>query len=582
MTTSPSLDQALADALRRNEALAHRNESLSRENVRLAAELARLGESERHFRTIVSTDIADRKKVEEELRAAEERFALAVAGSNDGIWEWDIETNRMFMSERAQALFGVEIGPTIRPRAEWRSAIPLHPDDVESQIDMVDAYLLGDGQSYEGEWRIRQPDGSYRWVRILGLCVRNASGRGTRLAGSVSDIDARKRAEGALRQSQRMEAIGTLAGGIAHDFNNILGVILGFGEMLAQKTKRNPGATRDLSYIMAAGERGRSLVERILAFSGAACVEKSPVNVERICQETMALLSSTLPGSVRVAEHFDAGSASTLGDATQVHQVVMNLVTNAIHAMPAGGVLTVGCDLHQLHGEHDVATGTLPAGRYIQLKVGDSGTGIPAHIVSRIFDPFFTTKEQGVGTGLGLSLVHGIVREMGGGVEVETTHGKGSTFTVWLPDVGVEATRLPEVRTALPRGQQQRILVVDDEPALVHLATGTLATLGYRPLGFSSSLEAVARFEATPTEFDAVLTDERMPLMAGADVIAAVRALRPDIPIVLVTGDPSGPGVRRAMDAGANAIVGKPVAARDLARAMADALAAQARPDGPA
>ncbi|HSI59590.1 MAG TPA: PAS domain-containing protein, partial [Ideonella sp.] len=520
----------------------------------------------------ISTDITARRMAEAALRESEQRFALAAAGSNDGIWDWDPASGRTFLSETAQRLYGLAPGEPVRQRSEWRALIVLHPADAERQRRLLEDYLEGRCAAYDGEWRVQHADGSFRWIRVRGSSVRDSAGRVTRLAGSVSDIDSQKRAEAALQQTQRLEAVGTLAGGIAHDFNNILSAILGFGEMTLRNTRAGSRLRRDVECILAAGERGRSLVERILAFSRSGVGEREPVHVEGVVREALRLLSATLPEGIRLETALDAGRAATLGDSTQVHQVLINLVTNAIQAMPEGGSLRVGLECLSLGRQRMATTGAVEAGEYLVLSVADSGAGIPAEIRDRIFDPFFTTKEVGTGTGLGLSLVHGIVTEIGGAIDVSTTPGAGSTFTVYLPRAGDVADEREVQAPALPRGAQQQVLVVDDEEPLVELATETLAGLGYLPVGFSSSVEALAAFRANPDRFDAIVTDERMPGLSGAALIRAVRELRPKLPVLLVSGYLGSAVASRAREAGATSVLGKPLSARELATSLARAL----------
>ena len=512
-------------------------------------------------------DVTQQRRAEAALRESEERFALAVAGSSDGIWDWDIASQQMFLSERAQRLYGLEPGTTLRPRAEWRALIKVHPEDVQRQVELVEDDLAG-GAAYDGEWRVLHPDGHYRWVRVRGTCLRDAQGRPTRMAGSVSDVDARRRAETALLRAQRLEATGILAGGIAHDFNNILAAILGYGEMAQRDARPGTRLRRDLDSIMVAGERGRSLVERILAFSRSGIGERLPVPVESVVREALDLIEATLPAGIHIETRLEAGRSAVLGDATQLHQVVMNLLTNAIQAMPSGGTLRVSLAELRLAAPRALTTGTLEAGDYLVLEVGDSGSGIAADIIDRIFEPFVTTKEPGVGSGLGLSLVHGIVSEVGGAVEVASAAGAGSTFSVYLPRAGEASDECGRDAAALPRGAGQCVLVVDDEPALVTLMSETLQDLGYRPVGFQSPLAALAAFRSAPRRFDAVISDERMPGLSGAALVRELRSARPEIPILVVSGYLGDGVVAEAREAGADEVLKKPLSAQALAASL--------------
>ena len=519
------------------------------------------------------SDITGRKTSEAALRESEERFALAVAGSNDGLWDWEILTDRMFFSDRAQRIYGLQPGKTMRPRKEWREMVCLHPDDVASQIAMVSGYLDGTLPAYDGEWRVRDPDGSFRWIRIRGVCVRDAQGQPVRMAGSVSDIESHKRAQAALQQSQRLEALGTLAGGIAHDFNNILGAILGFGELTLKSAPADSRLRRDIESIMTAGERGRALVERILAFSRSGVTKKVPVQIESVVREAFDLLSRTAPNGLRLELALHAGNATAMADAGKVHQVVINLVTNAIQAMPDGGTLQVAVECERVARRSSTTTGDIDPGEYIFLTVSDTGGGIDPAVKPRIFDPFFTTKDPGTGTGLGLSLVHGIVTEMGGAIDVSTTLGIGSAFKVYLPRIHeASVTRIDAREPVVPRGSQQQVLVVDDEATLVELTTERLRQLGYVCVGYTSSADALAAFQAHPDRFDAIVSDERMPGLSGVSLIKEVRIVRSDIPIVLLSGYVGDDLEARAHAVGATRILGKPSTESDLAVALAAAL----------
>jgi signal transduction histidine kinase/ActR/RegA family two-component response regulator len=522
-----------------------------------------------------------------QLRESEQRYALAVAGSNDGLWDWNLVTGELFFSERAQQLCGMTPGAPLRPRRVWQRRLAVHPDDVVHVRAEMKAHLYGRRPHFdvelraaprlEGEPGTAPAEHGWTWLRQRGVAIRNAQGRPVRMAGSLENIDerkhserARERLEAQLRQAQKLEAIGTLAGGIAHDFNNILGAILGYGELARSDADPDSAQARHLDGVMNAGQRAKALVERILAFSRAGMGQRVPVHVQSVVAEALHLLLPSLPPGIWLARTLEADDVAVIGDATQIHQVVMNLCTNAMQAMQEGGTLTVA--LTRRHPEHarTLATGELPAGDYVCLAVGDQGRGIEPAVLDRIFDPFFTTKGVGVGTGLGLSLVHGIVADLGGGIEVASRPGSGTTFTIWLP-CSASAAAPATIDAGVPGGDGERVLLVDDEVALVHVGEEMLAELGYDPAAYTSSVDALAAFAAEPERFDAVLTDETMPQLSGSQMAQQIRRIRPDIPILLMSGY-LGPNIAAlARQANVNDLLSKPLASRDIAKALAKA-----------
>ena len=296
------------------------------------------------------------------------------------------------------------------------------------------------------------------------------------------------------------------------------------------------------------------------------------MHVEAVVREALDQVAASLPENVTIAPRLRAGPAAMLGDSTQVHQVVMNLASNAVQAMPQGGILRIVLETARFGAARPATVGSIVSGDYVVLTVSDTGTGIPDDVLERMFDPFFTTKEVGVGTGLGLSLVHGIVTSVDGAIEVATERGKGTTFTVYLRRSGDATERPADENPPLPRGEGQRVLVVDDEEPLVRLATETLEELGYVALGFTSSAAALEAIRADPQRFDAMITDERMPGMTGSALIRQVRDIRDGIPIVLMTGFVGGGALDRARDAGADEVLKKPLSARELATSLARVL----------
>jgi PAS domain S-box-containing protein len=541
----------------------------------------------------VVSDITARKLAEEALRESEQRYELAMAASESGYWDWHIPTNRYFVSPRAFELGGYPRGTTWVNRDEYKAHINMHPEDLARWEAAREELFAGTGERLAMEVRyvVR---GETRWHLLHAICRRDDTGKVVRWTGSSTDITERKLAEEGLktmerklRQAQRLESMGTLAGGIAHDFNNILGAILGYSEMAMRDAPKGSRLARDLDSIMVAGERGRALVERVLAFSRSAVGEVVPVHVERVVGEVLDLVSAKLPSNVAVRAELHAGRAAILGDATQVHQVVANLATNGIQAMPSGGTLRVELAIEHADAPRAATIGARGAGEYVVLTVADTGVGIAPEIVDRIFDPFFTTKDVGTGTGLGLSLVHGIVTELGGAIDLVSTPGSGSAFTVYLPRSGDAAAPTNEKESELPRGDGQRVLIVDDEEPLVQLATRTLTELGYMPIGFTSSSAALAAFRADPEGFDAVITDERMPEMSGSRLIGEVRAMRSSMPVVLMSGYLGATAARPHVDGGvdtlgaapeaalaieADGVLQKPLSARDLATTLARVL----------
>jgi PAS domain S-box-containing protein len=509
---------------------------------------------------------------ERALRQSEERYALAMEGANEGHFDWNFDqVAASFVSPKMKLLHGRGTDAPVTTREAWMASVDVHPDDVARIDAAVRDHFGGRSDRYEIEYRVRHPHGEWHWLQVRGRCTRDASGNVHRFVGSAIDITARKNAEAEkerlemqLRQSQKLEAMGTLAGGIAHDFNNILGAILGYGE-LAQKAAPEGGAVRRyLDNVMQAGGRAKALVERILAFSRSGLGERGPINVQAVIEETLELLSASLPAGVSLTRRLDAGDAAIVGDATQLHQVAMNLGTNALQAMENGGVLEVILDRADVELGRRLSHGNLSPGPYVRLRVSDTGSGIAPEVLDRMFDPFFTTKGVGEGTGLGLSLVHGIVTDLGGVIDVRTAIGRGTTFTVWLPISG-KAAHSAEVVAELPHGGGQTVMIVDDEKALVALSEEMFAELGYEPIGFSSSVAALEAFRESPDRFDIVLTDETMPELIGTALAREIHALRPDVPIVLMSGYAGAQVVERARAVGIREVLRKPLQSRDIA-----------------
>ena len=383
----------------------------------------------------------------------------------------------------------------------------------------------------------------------------------------------RKKLEQLLQQAWKMEAIGTLAGGIAHDFNNILSAIIGYTELAGLSLHDvdfvgKGKVTNDLEQVLQAGQRAKELVNQILAFSRQHDEQRKPVQVNTIVREALKLLRSSIPRSIEIRENITDHDTLILADPTQVHQIIMNLCTNASHAMRGqGGILTVEL-VHAESLDEKTHPLLLTPGPYLLLKISDTGAGMEPAVLDRIFDPYFTTKKSGEGTGMGLAVVHGIVKSHDGHISATSEPGLGSSFLVYLPRTvreGLQADEEYEMET--PTGTE-RILVLDDEPALAKVEQRLLESLGYRVTSITSPFEALQLVSAQPRRYDLVLTDMTMPGMNGAELTRRLLRIRADMPVILCTGFSEMMNENKARALGIRDYVLKPLIRRDIARAL--------------
>ncbi len=516
-------------------------------------------------------DITLRKKALDALRESEEEFKTMFEMASIGITQTDPNTRRWVrVNPKMCEITGYSCEELLQKHVYELT----HPDDLDHDKEEFENLISGKSEVIHVEKRYIRKNGETIWLNINGTLIRDAAGRPIRTVATIEDITERKRMEreqalvmAQLQQAQKLEALGTLAGGVAHDFNNILSIIIGYAELATMDTEAGSRIAKKLQQILNAGSRAKELVTQILAFSRRSEHQKISLQLHLIIKEAMKMLRPSLPSTIEIKTEVSSTSA-VLADPTQMHQVLMNLCTNAAHAMrDKGGVLEVG--LHDIV----VATGDIPTsnglqpGRYVELSVKDSGHGIDQGIIDFIFDPFFTTKKMGEGTGLGLSVVHGILKSHGGTIAVRSVPGKETVFSVLIPAIET-ADELKEAEIAVPfsRGNE-RILVVDDEPALAEMTRTMLSTLGYEAISCTSGLEAleILKNEQAGMSFDLVLTDMTMPRLTGEELIHELSSLRPEIPVILMTGFSEKIDAEKAKALGIKGFLLKPVNLKELA-----------------
>jgi PAS domain S-box-containing protein len=514
------------------------------------AEFNDAGEISGYVGTI--TDITERKRAEEErmhLVTAIEQTAEGLIVTNK---DWVIQ----YVNPAVERMTGYSKSELIGKHSRL-----LKSDNHDMAFHKNIRDTLARGEVWAGHLLNRRKDGSFYETEVTSSPVLDSAGNIINYVSIHRDITREVRLERELRQSHKMEAIGTLAGGIAHDFNNILMAIIGYTEMALYKIPEGTAQVRrDLEQVLKAGYRARDLVNQILTFSHQSDQERKVIDIVPTIKEALKLLRSSLPSTIEIRQDIAISPEKRviLADPTQIHQVLMNLCTNAAHAMrDKGGILSVSlsnvkADAYLVSRHPDMKPGP-----YVRLTVGDTGHGVDPSILERIFDPYFTTKGPGEGTGMGLAVVQGIVKRHGGMITVHSEIGKGTTFHAFFPRIEQEIAPEAMVTEMLPTGSE-RILFVDDEKPLVDLGKGMLESLGYSVTIKTNSLEALETFRAKPDAFDLIITDVTMPGMTGIELVRQLMAIRPDIPIILCTGFSELINEKQAKEMGIKEFVMKP------------------------
>jgi PAS domain S-box-containing protein len=537
-----------------------------------------------HFR-----DVTERRKIEDALSASEQRFKAMFEQAAVGVAQIDVETG---LFAQINAHFCEIMGRTQHEMEQLRLVDIIHPQDIAFYVAKLKRIRSGASRESTQEGRYLRKDGSEVWVSMTVSAMWRAGEKPSFVIAVAQDISGRKQLEEQLRQSQKMDAIGTLAGGIAHDFNNILTMINGYTELAQLELNGNPEVREYLGEVRVAASRATDLVRQILTFSRQQPLERRPISLLPVVTETLKLLRATIPSTIEFKQTFASDVPTVLADATQIHQIVMNLGTNAWYAMKdRAGSLEVRLDRCVVDAAYASMQPRLQPGVYARMCVGDTGCGMDAATLGRIFEPFFTTKPPGEGTGLGLAVVHGIMDNHDGVITAVSQPNKGTVFQLYFPEYVGEAVGDAGHETSVPHGHGERILLVDDEELLVKLGRLALIKLGYEVETATRPEAALEMVRADGPRFALVITDQTMPGMTGVALARQLKEIRPDLPILLMTGNNLSLRSETVKAAGISQVLIKPTSlyalgsatreALDLARARSRGILAGDAPEAP-
>jgi len=517
------------------------------------------------------TDITSRKQLEERLRHGEEMSLQLGRLAQIGAWEWDLSTTQLTWSPEMYRIHEVELGyePSLAKSLEF------YPVPAKNTFSEALQHAVRAGTSFDLELPFLTARGHKLWVRVLGR-AEIKDGLAISVYGAFQDITARRDAEdmrrqfeGQLFQAQKMETLGTLAGGIAHDFNNLLTGILGYQDLALDSLPEGDSARNYLTASRDASLRARELVDQILTFSRQASSEKVGVDLAQLIEDARRFLRATVPATIRMEVDIAPDCRRVLADATQLHQVLLNLGSNAAHAMrTTGGTMRITLQPALVNEAEAAAITHIQAGRYLKLTFSDTGHGMDEETSKRIFDPFFTTKEVGQGTGLGLSVVHGIIQAHRGNITVESAPGQGATFTLYLPEAEEDNAEAAAPDTSMPRGNGELIAVVDDEDVVRSFAQMALEKLGYRVAAFDSPHQCLEVLRRQSGDFAMLLTDQTMPVMKGIELAVEVRHVTTKLPIVIMSGYFTSVAPDKLAQLGRVSLLSKPFTNEELSRTV--------------
>jgi two-component system cell cycle sensor histidine kinase/response regulator CckA len=511
-------------------------------------------------------DITERKAAEEALRASEERFRQIAESIREVFWLADPNGQLIYMSPAYESVWGRSRAGVYASENDWRHAA-VHPDDRARIGEARSIERLGG--EFDEEFRIVRPDGTIRWIRDRAFPVWDAEQRVIRIAGVAEDITERRELEFQVRQAHKMEAVGQLAGGVAHDFNNLLTVILGHSELVIDALPIDDPHRESLEEIRRMAERAASLTRQLLTFSSKQVLAPVVMSVGDIVRDTDHLLRRLLGDSITLTTRLDAGGDTVRADPAQVAQMLVTLAANGRDAMPLGGTMTIETAIVQVGGAETPEVRGLPAGPYVALTVSDSGAGMAPEIQQHLFEPFFTTKELGRGTGLGLAVVHGFIKQSQGHIEVSSEAQTGTTFRIFLPRVESKRTELRAASLTMGTGT---ILLVEDEDAVRAIARRVLQTRGYTVVEASNGEEGIRQYLQLGGQVSLVITDVVMPVIGGRVLAERLLALNPRLKVLFMSGYSDDADVRDGHLGSEMHFLQKPFTPGDLATKVSDLL----------
>ncbi len=520
------------------------------------------------FQSMVSA-IRTRQAALVESEGRLRRLGTAIAQAEEMIVITDIDGNIEYINPAFEKITGYSDSEALGRNISALLSRGEGDDLFLRELQMI----LKNGKVWSGRFKGRKKGGAEYDGEATISPVRDEKNAIVNFVAVKRDITQDLILENRVRQAEKANAIGTLAGGIAHDFNNILGAILGYAQLIEININDCRKISDYIQLVQKAGRRAADLVKQILTFSRQAEIEKKPVDLRLIVKETLKFMRASLPATIEIRQNVSTDAGMVLADPTQIHQIIMNLCTNAFHAMKdTGGVLDVRLAPMVISPLESATTEGLEPGNYLKLSVSDTGTGMEPEILKRIFDPYFTTKKVGEGTGLGLAVVQGIVQQHNGLIQVHSQPGKGTAFHVFLPAIADIAESKPEKLIHLPSGNET-ILFVDDEKDLIQIGVDMLEQLGYHVVAMDNPTQALTKFQNTPAIFDLVITDMTMPKMTGYQLAGEMRKTRPDIPIILCTGAGASDAAERCRAIGIAGLLRKPISLDDLAETVHQVLA---------